>query len=177
MRVDGERNRRLVLAAAGRLFDEATNPDDVTMDAVAVAAGVGKGTVFRGFGDRAGLVRELFQARADAELSDIGPDGSSAPDRVAALLSRMWMFKRRHRVLSLALEQEGRGSPYQSPTYGRWHTELTAILQTSGSEDADFLAHVLLAAVRSDLVEYLHSNDTDVPRGLGVLAHSLLPCS
>ena len=44
-RADAARNRRLVLDAARQLFQE--NPSCVTMEAVAAAAGVGKGTVFR----------------------------------------------------------------------------------------------------------------------------------
>src|SRR4051794_17425263 len=44
-RADAARNRRRVLEAAAELFQR--NPECVTMEAVAAAAGVGKGTVFR----------------------------------------------------------------------------------------------------------------------------------
>src|ERR1700755_897911 len=58
-RADAARNRRAVLDAAARLFarDGATC---VTMEAVAAEAGVGKGTVFRRFGARAGLARAVI---------------------------------------------------------------------------------------------------------------------
>ena len=54
-RGDAVRNRALLLAAARRLIAE-RGPDAVTMDDIASAAGVGKGTVFRRFGSRAGLM-------------------------------------------------------------------------------------------------------------------------
>ena len=54
-----------VLAAAERLFAE-RGPCSVSMDAVAAAAGVGKGTLFRRFGDRAGLVQAVLSERERA---------------------------------------------------------------------------------------------------------------
>lgn len=50
-RADAARNRRRLLDAAQRLVAE-QGADHVTMEAVAAAAEVGKGTVFRRFGDR-----------------------------------------------------------------------------------------------------------------------------
>src|SRR5689334_23638011 len=58
-RSDAARNRDAVLCAAQQLIDRC-GVDAVTMDAVADAAGVGKGTVFRRFGNRAGLMARLL---------------------------------------------------------------------------------------------------------------------
>src|SRR5258707_1808392 len=56
------------------------------MDAVAAAAGVGKGTLFRRFGDRAGLTEALLDdataALQDAFLSGPPPLGPGAPASV-----------------------------------------------------------------------------------------------
>ncbi|HEV7854381.1 MAG TPA: helix-turn-helix domain-containing protein, partial [Mycobacterium sp.] len=52
-RGDAARNRTLLLEAARRLIAE-RGADAVSMDDIAAAAGVGKGTVFRRFGSRAG---------------------------------------------------------------------------------------------------------------------------
>lgn len=58
-RRDAARNREALLQAAQRLVD-ACGVDGVTMDAVATAAGVGKGTVFRRFESREGLMAALL---------------------------------------------------------------------------------------------------------------------
>ena len=58
-RADAARNRRLLLAAAKNLIDN-HGAAAVTMDAVAREAGVGKGTVFRRFGSRTGLMFALL---------------------------------------------------------------------------------------------------------------------
>ena len=58
-RADAAANREKVLAAAEKLF-KSCDPSTVTMDAVAAEAGVGKGTLFRRFGDRAGLARAVL---------------------------------------------------------------------------------------------------------------------
>jgi len=58
-RRDAARNREALLGAAERLV-ERCGADQVTMDAVAAAAGVGKGTVFRRFDSREGLMAALL---------------------------------------------------------------------------------------------------------------------
>jgi AcrR family transcriptional regulator len=60
-RSDAARNRALLLEAARALVAE-RGADAVTMDAVAVAvaAGVGEGTLFRRFGSRTGLMMVLL---------------------------------------------------------------------------------------------------------------------
>ncbi|WP_194821420.1 TetR/AcrR family transcriptional regulator [Micromonospora sp. S-DT3-3-22] len=158
MRADAARNRAAVLAAADRLFHAATDPDQVSMDDIAAAAGVGKGTLFRGFGDRMGLLRALHAQRVDllrAALTTAQPDGSPA-ERALHLLREVVRFKRDSRVLTLALENAGDGSPYRTGSYPQWHALLVALVtEARGPESADYLAHALLAAVRSDLVEHL----------------------
>ena len=62
VRADAERNREKVLCAAARLFAE-HGVENVSMDAIAAAAGVGKGTLFRRFGDRAGLMQAVLSER------------------------------------------------------------------------------------------------------------------
>ncbi|GAA2147381.1 hypothetical protein GCM10009844_24460 [Nocardioides koreensis] len=58
-RRDAARNREALLRAAQQLVD-VCGVDGVTMDAVATAAGVGKGTVFRRFESREGLMAALL---------------------------------------------------------------------------------------------------------------------
>ena len=65
-RGDAARNRALLLDAARRLIAE-RGADAVSMDDVAAAAGVGKGTLFRRFGSRAGLMLVLLDEDEQVE--------------------------------------------------------------------------------------------------------------
>ncbi|MGW2866153.1 TetR/AcrR family transcriptional regulator [Streptomyces sp. NPDC001205] len=161
-RKDAIRNREAVLAAADALFTRRESPEDVTMADVAAAAGVGKGTLFRAFGDRAGLLRALYEARLEPirQAVETGPPplGPATPplDRVPALLDAILCFKLDNRRLALALEEGGSSSPYQAEHYERWHSLLRAVLeQIPGLTDSDFTTHALLAATRADLIEHL----------------------
>ncbi|MEU5811378.1 TetR family transcriptional regulator [Streptomyces sp. NPDC047718] len=169
-RKDAARNREAVLAAADALFARRESPEDVTMADVAAAAGVGKGTLFRAFGDRAGLLRALYEARLEPlrEAAEAGPPplGPAAPpqQRVPALLDALLCFKLDNRRLTLALEGSGSTSPYRAEHYEQWHDLLRAVLeQIPGLADGHFTAHALLAATRADLVEHLAGQE-GVPR-------------
>ncbi|GAA4676406.1 TetR/AcrR family transcriptional regulator [Gordonia humi] len=121
-RADAARNRRLLLAAAKSLIDD-NGAAAVTMDAVARAAGVGKGTVFRRFGNRTGLMRALLD-HSEADLQQaflsgpqpLGPGGHPL-DRLIA--------------------------------YGRARLKMTVdhldILLEATTDDPDRLAHPVLA--------------------------------
>ncbi|MHC5261890.1 TetR/AcrR family transcriptional regulator [Streptomyces sp. UC4497] len=161
-RKDAARNREAVLAAADALFARGTSPEDVTMADIAAEAGVGKGTLFRAYGDRSGLLRALYEARfepvteaVESGPSPLGPD-TPPRERVPALLDAVLCFKLDNRRLAMALEASGNGSPYQGAHYERWHGLLRSVLeQIPGLTDGDFTAHALLAATRADLVEHL----------------------
>ncbi|MFJ4189284.1 TetR/AcrR family transcriptional regulator [Kitasatospora sp. NPDC089509] len=170
-RKDAARNREAVLAAADDLFAHCESPEAVTMADIAAAAGVGKATLFRGFGDRTGLIHALYEARLEPVRIAIeaGPPplGPGAPplQRVPALLDAVLCFKLDNRHLALALESAGSSdSPYRAAHYDRWHRTLQAVLeQIPGLTDSAFTAHALLAATRADLVEYLAGHE-QVPR-------------
>ncbi|MFC6063406.1 TetR/AcrR family transcriptional regulator [Streptomyces ochraceiscleroticus] len=180
-RKDAVRNRAAVFAAADTLFTDCESPDDVTMADIAAAAGVGKGTLFRAFGDRAGLIRALYAARLEPveEAVEAGPPplgpGTPPLQRVPALLDALLCFKLDNRHLALALEGSGSGSPYRAAHYERWHTLLRTMLEgLPGLPDSGFAAHALLAAVRADLVEHL-AGEERVPRE--VMRSQLADCT
>jgi AcrR family transcriptional regulator len=81
-RRDAARNRDALLHAAQEMVQNG-GVDCVTMDRVAEAAGVGKGTVFRRFESRAGLMAALVNALEmdwqDAIISGPAPLGPGAP--------------------------------------------------------------------------------------------------
>lgn len=88
-RGDAARNRALLLEAARTLIAE-HGADAVTTDDIAAAAGVGKGTLFRRFGSRAGLMIVLLdedeKTQQQAFMFGPPPLGPGAPalDRLLA---------------------------------------------------------------------------------------------
>jgi AcrR family transcriptional regulator len=162
-RADAARNRQAILAAASTLFETAEDPLTVTMDDVAAAAGVGKGTLFRRFGDRTGLLRGVFDARiADLMTAIIvGPPplgpATKPRERLLALLDAMVEFKLDNRKLTRALEQTSeRASFLESPSYLLAHALFTDLLSGLVAEDrAAWTAHALLSFTRIDLLETL----------------------
>jgi AcrR family transcriptional regulator len=88
-RADAARNRRLLLATAREML-AAHGADKLTMDGLAERAGLGKGTVFRRFGTRAGIFQALLdddeRAFQQQVLSGPPPLGPGAPplDRLIA---------------------------------------------------------------------------------------------
>nr|WP_229928979.1 TetR/AcrR family transcriptional regulator [Kitasatospora xanthocidica] len=161
------RNREAVLAAADALFAASSSPHSVSMDDIAAAAGVGKGTLFRRFGDRAGLIGAVIASRLEP-LRKAQDAAASAPrQRVLDLLDAALRFKIENRNLMAAAEGAGLGSPYQAAHYAWWHETLRAALdQVPGVRAADFTAHALLAALRADLVAHLIDDRKMTPEAL-----------
>ncbi len=84
LRADAERNRQRILAAAAELFTE--RGLEPSLDDVARHAGVGVGTVYRRFPDKASLADALFDERIDA-LVALAEQARAEPDAWAALVS------------------------------------------------------------------------------------------
>ncbi|MFJ3922937.1 TetR/AcrR family transcriptional regulator [Streptomyces sp. NPDC090022] len=170
-RADAVRNREAVLAAADALFAASTSPQNVSMDDVAAAAGLGKGTLFRRFGDRAGLIGAVIASRMEPLQHEVreamAAAGSSPRQRVRDLLGAALSFKIENRNLMAAAEDAGLGSLYQAGHYGWWHDILRTELESvPGVQAPDFTAHALLAAVRADLVAHLIDDQKMTPEGL-----------
>jgi AcrR family transcriptional regulator len=167
-RADAARNREAILNAAIKLYDTADNPAAVTMNDVAAAAGVGNGTLFRRFADRAGLLRAVYatrtQALADAITSGPPPLGPAAPARrrITAILDAIVAVKLQNRSLTLALERadqaSGGATLFTAPYYEAVHTLLAELLlEIVGAERSAWTAHALLSATRVDLIDHLLS--------------------
>lgn len=77
LRKDAERNRRRILRAAADVFTE--RGLEATLDDVAREAGVGVGTVYRRFPDKAALADALFEERIDA-LAELATKAHAADD-------------------------------------------------------------------------------------------------
>src|SRR4029453_15216480 len=112
-RGDAARNRRRVLAAAEELF-AARGAGEVTMEDIARAAGVGKGTLYRRFPDRASIAVALLdeheRALQEQLLRGPPPLGPGAPpaERLAAFYAAMVELLERHLHLVLGAETGSR---------------------------------------------------------------------
>jgi AcrR family transcriptional regulator len=160
LRADAARNRDKVLAAAEKLFRE-HGPSCVSMDAVAAEAGVGKGTLFRGFGDRAGLVLALLTEQERRLQEDIirgpAPLGPGAPpdERLIAFGERLFEHYRNHGELIAAAESSV-GARYRSAPFAFYRTHVQLLVREAVPyADHEYLADCLMAALRVDHVRYL----------------------
>lgn len=164
-RSDAARNRAAVLEAAAELFDE-HGVENVSMDAVAAKAGVGKGTLFRRFGDKSGLAAALLDERERALQKAIlfgpaplGPGseaGAPSPDeRLIAFVSAYLDYVVGHLDLVRMSETASSGARYRIGAYRFWHRHVALLVSAARpDEDADALAHALLALLSA---EHLHA--------------------
>jgi AcrR family transcriptional regulator len=157
-RADATRNRQRILAATERLFAE-RSVNCVTMDEIACAAGVGKGTLFRRFGDRAGLFRAVLdeQERGFQEAFIRGPEplGPGAPplERLAAFGHALLDLIEVRGDLLLIADGGMPGLRFRHSVYAAYRAHVTALVREAApGADADYLADVLLSALSAELV-------------------------
>jgi AcrR family transcriptional regulator len=156
-RADAARNRRRVLEAAERLFAE-HGVDHVTTDAVAAAAGVGKGTVFRRFGDKAGLAAAVLDER-ERELQEqmlsgpppLGP-GAPAPERLEAFVRAYVDHLSRTLDVVRMSETAAPGARYRIGSYRLWRAHLASLYEQSRTAGTDVRAEAVLGLLAAELV-------------------------
>jgi AcrR family transcriptional regulator len=151
-RADAARNRARIIAAAERLFAE-RGVQATTMEDIASAAGVGKGTVFRRFGDRASLVFALLdqteRAFQEAILRGPPPLGPGAPPQARLIAFGEAMLDRLERYDELLVEiEEDVGRWQRSQPYGFFWVHVRALLEEGvPGADSDYLTDTLLAVL------------------------------
>src|SRR4051812_28524803 len=156
-RADAARNRALILSAAERLV-AAHGAENVSMDQVARAAGVGKGTLFRRFGDRVGLMHALLNERESTLQEELirgePPLGPGAPpvERLVAFGRRVLAHLEEHGDLLLAAETGGRWVRLNAPVYTFYRAHLLTLIREAAAPGADveYLADTLLAPLAAD---------------------------
>jgi AcrR family transcriptional regulator len=153
-RADAARNRAAVLDAAAKLFRQ-HGVDGVSMDAVATAAGVGKGTLFRRFGDRSGLAVALLDDRERALQESIlsgppplGPDEPDPATRLVAFVDAYLDYVLEHLDLVRVSETGTPGARYRIGAYRFWHRHVAILM--AGRDDPDADAHSLLAPLAAE---------------------------
>jgi AcrR family transcriptional regulator len=167
-RADAARNREAVLHATEQLLAEGS-AEHVSLDRVAALAGVGKGTVFRRFGNRTGLLQSLLEERSrklrESVMHGPPPLGPGAParQRLHAFLDGLGAIAEGNAALLSAHEQACAEEKFDDPSYRFWHDHLRGLLAEERPDlDADFLAHGLLAVFDGGLIR--HVTPADDPR-------------
>ena len=162
-RADAARNRRHLLATARDMLAE-QGVDKLTMDALAERAGLGKGTVYRRFGTRAGIFAALlddderaFQQQVLSGPPPLGP-GAPPPDRLIAYGRARIDFLIMHREIARAALDGRQQVPAGSQTpMSRAHIRFLLGQMRLGPADLDVLATQLTAALDGPLLLYLSS--------------------
>lgn len=177
-RADAARNRARILEAAADLFRTKGAPN-VTMDDIAKAAGVGRGTLYRRYPDRASIAVALLDEHERALQEKLirgepplGP-GAPAPERLAAFYAAMVDLLEEHAPLILGSEV-GR-SRFETGAYGFWRVHVRSLL--GDVPEADALVDALLAPLAPDVYTYQREvrglTPVQIVAGLSRLARTL----
>lgn len=156
-RADAARNRAKVLAAATELF-ASRDPRTVTMDDIAKAAGVGRGTLYRRYPDvvsiAVALLDEHERALQEQLLRGEPPLGPGAPParRLATFYAAMIELLETHAHLVLGAETGG--ARFRTGAYQFWAVHVRTMLVEAGVAEPDSLVDVLLAPLAAEV--YTH---------------------
>jgi AcrR family transcriptional regulator len=170
-RADAARNRLKILEAAERLVDQ-HGIANVSMDMLAAEACVGKGTIFRRFGDRAGLAHALLDEHErsfqEAFMRGEPPLGPGAPpvDRLCAFGHAMIDLLEAHGELILVAESGCAGARFRSAPFRVHRAHVTSLLtELDPRLDAEYHADSLLAVLAADQYRHLrHEREMPIER-------------
>jgi AcrR family transcriptional regulator len=191
-RRDAAQHRQQVLVAAARLFAE-RGVITVTMDEIARAAGVGKGTLYRRYAHKGLLCLAVmdacwrhFQDQASDELAR-SADHLSPLARLDLFLGRLVNWIEDHvdwlGVIADAASGEQRGTLCRGPIFQWTHQVTTSLLDQAirqgeaTIDDPVYTADVLLAALDVNLYAYQRRargyTPEQIHRGLGRIVDGL----
>ncbi|MFF4416936.1 TetR/AcrR family transcriptional regulator [Streptosporangium sp. NPDC001559] len=164
-RADAARNRARILEAAERLF-AANGAPNVTMEDIARAAGVGRGTLYRRYPDRAAIATAMLDEHEKALQRELiggepplGP-GATPARRLAAFYAAMVGLLESHAHLVLGAET-GR-SRFATGAYGFWRAHVRSLLVAADVPDPDALVEIALAPLAPEVYTFQREG-----RGLG----------
>jgi AcrR family transcriptional regulator len=190
-RADAAANRRLILQTAERLFEE-HGVAEVTMADIAAAAGVGKGTLYRRFDNKAELALALldgqtrdFQNGVLNQLRIYEEQGTPFVDRLDYFLDALVRFTDAHVPLLCVVQSEGMIEDRELSRPYHWqHLTVSALLERAAAAaelpptlDISYTADALLAPLRADIFRYQRAargfSIERISSGLRDLLHAL----
>jgi AcrR family transcriptional regulator len=169
-RSDAARNRRVILHTARALFDE-RGVTCVTMEEIARASGVGKGTLYRRFPHKGFLCQALLDEPTrhlqEQTLEILRGPGTSALGKLEAFLDRLVAFTAENLDLLYGgiepLCGADRLERFSHPAYDWRRSTVLGLLRAAVNEgdvdgglDLEYLATALLAPLDVDLFYYQH---------------------
>ncbi|MEV6772695.1 helix-turn-helix domain-containing protein [Nocardia sp. NPDC051030] len=179
-RADAARNRAKVLAAAAELF-ATRDPRAITMDDVAKAAGVGRGTLYRRYPDVVSIAvalldehERLLQEKLLRGEPPLGP-GAPPAQRLAAFYAAMIELLDTH--ANLVLGAETGGARFRTGAYQFWVVHVRALLTEAGVPEPNSLADALLAPLAAEVYQHQRERgltSEQIIAGLTQLAHRVL---
>ncbi|MFB4313954.1 TetR/AcrR family transcriptional regulator [Actinomadura sp. 21ATH] len=182
-RADAAENRRRILAAAAGLI-ASRGVEALSMDEVARTAGVGVGTVYRRFGDRAALVYAVlddrereFQAAFLKGPPPLGP-GDAPHARVRAFLHALADRTEAQSELLEMAEMDSPDARFREGSYALYQRHLAALLERiRPGADTAYLADALLAPFAANLFRYQRRTMSldRIKSGLDHLIDGLIP--
>jgi AcrR family transcriptional regulator len=162
-RADAARNRVHLMTTARQMLAE-QDAARLTMDGLAERAGLGKGTVFRRFGTRAGIFQALldddereFQQRVLSGPPPLGP-GAAPLERLIAYGRARAVFMVRRRDIARAALDGSQPTPAGPQTpMSQVHIRMLLAQLSLGWADLDMLTVQLAAALDGPVLLYLSS--------------------
>jgi polyketide synthase 12 len=164
-RADAVRNRLHLLATAREMLAE-QGVDKLTMDGLAERAALGKGTVFRRFGTRAGIFQALldddsrsFQEQVMSGPPPLGP-GAAPLDRLIAYgRARVGILIGHCEIARAALDGSQPVPVGPEAAFSRMHIRVLLGQIDLGAADLDVLAVQLSAALDDPILLHLSATD------------------
>ncbi len=172
-RADARRNRARLLETAQTLFDK-QGVESVSMTAIANTAGVGKGTLYRHFANKADVCNALLDEDQRALQADVlarlREHADTPAENLRWFLERVLQFVLRHERL-LQVETDAVGIGLEHPAHFWWRRTLVGLLQrlTPGA-DVRYRADTLYVMLDVRTVSFqrgqLGYDEDDILRGL-----------
>lgn len=175
-RADAARNREHLLRTVREMIIE-LGPEHVTMDALAERSGLGKGTVFRRFGTRAGIFRSVlhddelrFQERVLSGPPPLGPGAPPKERLIAYGRERTTMLRCNHLIVRASVDRTS-ANPMGGISMTPQHIHMLLREVSPPLPHPGSLALQLAAALEGPLLLFLSSDEVTEPSDGGDCDH------